>query len=147
MRKIDLIVVHCSATDETHQDSIEAVRELHISNTSKKFKWGPYDTFGKGFSDIGYHYLITKDGTVHTGRPLGIAGAHVRGYNSRSIGICLSGRDGFTPEQFRSLERLCRELVSKFNLTKLDILAHHDLDKGKTCPNFKVSELVATWKL
>lgn len=133
MRKIDLIVVHCSDSDIPSHDNIETIRKWHVNE--------------RGWSDIGYHYFITKDGTVHTGRPLNIAGAHVRGYNSRSIGICLSGRNGFTDEQFKSLERLCRELVSKFNLTKLDILAHHDLDKGKTCPNFKVGELVATWKL
>lgn len=133
MRKIDLIVVHCSDSDIKSHDNIETIRSWHVNE--------------KGWSDIGYHYFITKDGAVHTGRPLNIAGAHVRGFNSRSIGICLSGRNKFTNEQFKSLERLCRELVSKFNLTKLDILAHHDLDKGKTCPNFKVSEVVATWEL
>jgi N-acetylmuramoyl-L-alanine amidase len=100
----------------------------------------------RGFSGIGYHYVILKDGSVCPGRPEDVAGAHCRGHNTGSIGICLTGRKLFTREQFLTLEKLVKELCQKYKLEMSQVLAHSDLDSGKTCPNFNVKELVSSWK-
>ena len=131
MRKINLIICHCSDSDIQAHDNIETIRKWHVDEN--------------GWSDIGYHYFIDKRGAVHHGRPEEQSGAHTRGHNSGSIGICLSGRREFTREQFESLERLCLELTQKYNLSKYDILGHRDLNKEKTCPNFDLHELIASW--
>jgi len=131
MRVIDLIVVHCSDSDIPAHDNIETVREWHVKE--------------RGWRDIGYHYFISKDGILHPGRAEETAGAHVSGHNSRSIGICLSGRTGFTREQFESLEKLLKDICNRYALEKKDILAHNDLDPMKSCPNFDLHKLIASW--
>ena len=131
MRNIKLIVIHCSDSDYAHHDNIETIRKWHVEEN----RW----------SDIGYHFFISKDGNVHIGRSEGIAGAHVAGYNRGSIGICLSGRREFTDEQFRSLERLLKDLCKKYGLEKKDIVSHRDLQPGKTCPNFDLHKLLSSW--
>ena len=75
-RRIDLIVIHCSATRATQRYTVDDCRRDHRA---------------RGFADIGYHYYITRDGVVHAGRPLYQVGAHATGYNSHSIGICYEG--------------------------------------------------------
>lgn len=76
MRKINYIVVHCSATREDCPFSVEALRAEHLR---------------RGFRDIGYHYYIRRDGTVANTRPITLVGAHVKGMNAHSIGICYEG--------------------------------------------------------
>ena len=73
MRIINLIVVHCSATREDCTLSPEDLDRLHRR---------------RGFNGTGYHYYIRKDGTVHLTRPLERIGAHAKGFNAHSIGIC-----------------------------------------------------------
>lgn len=146
MRVIKFIVIHCSASDEPGQDSPQAIKDLHTSPISKLFNWGKYKTNGKGWSDIGYHFVITQDGLIHEGRPLEKIGAHVAGFNSGSIGICLTGDKVFSQAQFISLESLCSELCRKFGIEKKDILGHSELDKKKTCPNFNLHKLISGWK-
>jgi N-acetyl-anhydromuramyl-L-alanine amidase AmpD len=131
MRKINWIVVHCSDSDVPAHDNIEVVRGWHKNE--------------RNFSEIGYHYFITKDGVVHSGRSENTVGAHVKGHNSGSIGICLSGRTGFTADQFRSLEGLLKDICTRHGLGKEDVLSHKDLDPHKTCPNFDVHELVSKY--
>ena len=99
-RLINLIVLHCSDSDHPHHDNVETIRKWH---TERGFT-GPDGVEGTE-DDIGYHFVITKDGTVHAGRPVEAVGAHVHGHNANSIGICLTGktRSQFTPAQFRSL--------------------------------------------
>lgn len=75
-RRIDFIAVHCTASREGQDMTVEQIRKEHKR---------------KGWSDIGYHYLITRDGKVHLGRDVDIAGAHVSGYNSNSIGVSYVG--------------------------------------------------------
>ena len=142
MRQINMIVVHCSASDVPEQGTVDAIRHLHTGNRKTKIKWGKYDTTCNGWSDIGYHYVITKDGEVHIGRPIEKAGAHVRGFNKSSIGICLAGDKEFTQEQFKSLKTITDELILNFGLSRIDIIGHRDLDSGKSCPNFDVHEVL-----
>lgn len=129
-RKVNLLIIHCSDSDIGAHDNIETIKEWHKE---------------RGFNDIGYHYLIKKDGSVCTGRSEDTPGAHTRGHNSRSIGVCLSGRREFTREQFGSLERLAFDLCKKYGLEKSDILGHCDLNKNKTCPNFDLHKELASW--
>ena len=76
MRIINLIVVHCSATREDCTLSPEDLDRLHRR---------------RGFNGTGYHYYIRKDGTVHLTRPIERIGAHAKGFNAHSIGICYEG--------------------------------------------------------
>jgi N-acetyl-anhydromuramyl-L-alanine amidase AmpD len=126
MRKIDLIVIHCSDSDRIAHDNVETIRQWHV--------------FERGFSDIGYHYIITKNGQVCAGRDVHIQGAHVSGHNANSIGICLTGRHNFTDQQFAACRTLVRELMEDYKLRPIDVLPHNHLNKGKSCPNFNIYE-------
>lgn len=139
-RDINLIVVHCSDSDNPKHDNIATVRQWH---TERGFI-GP-DGLKGTHDDIGYHYFITKDGTVHTGRPEHRIGAHVGGFNKRSLGVCLSGRKQFTSDQFQALEKLLKDLCKKYDLEKKDIVEHNDLQPAKTCPNFDLHKLLSSW--
>lgn len=135
MREINQIVIHCSATRHT-DDNIDRdeIRRMHVE--------------GNGWSDIGYHWVIRRDGTVQKGRPLARSGAHAKGYNTYSIGICLIGgladnglpTEGihhFTIEQQLSLAFLVNETRKHFNITS--VVGHRELpDVKKLCPTFHV---------
>lgn len=98
----------------------------------------------RGFRDIGYHYYITRDGTVHRGRPLEQVGAHCRNHNRHSIGICYEGgldaegcaKDTRTEAQKISLSALVGELKERF--PQALVVGHQELDPGKECPCFEV---------
>lgn len=77
MRKIDEIILHCSATPEGREHDVEDIRRWHVD--------------GRGWSDVGYHYIILLDGTVQAGRPVNIQGAHCKGQNKTTVGICYIG--------------------------------------------------------
>ena len=102
MRKINKIILHCTATKEGQDFTVDDVRRWHI---------------GRGFADIGYHYLIYLDGSVHKGRPIVRIGAHCSGQNKDSIGICYVGgldsnnkpKDTRTDEQKAALVKLVKE--------------------------------------
>lgn len=131
-RKIDLIVVHCSATRINQDFPVEALEACHKA---------------RGFHSIGYHYYITKDGVVYPCRPESEEGAHARHYNAHSIGICYEGgldekgkpADTRTPAQKASLEDLLYSLVLDY--PDAEILGHRDLPwVRKSCPCFDVRE-------
>lgn len=98
--------------------------------------------FGRGWSDIGYHLVIRRDGTREIGRHIDDEGAHVSGYNSKSIGVCLVGGRGddnkptanFTKEQYRALAEVLHILKSQY--PKAEVVGHRDLNAGKACPSF-----------
>jgi N-acetylmuramoyl-L-alanine amidase len=140
----DLIVVHCSATKASADIGVRDITQWHIQ---------------RGFDTVGYHYVIRRNGELETGRPESAIGAHVRGHNSNSIGICLAGgvdannkpENNFTPAQFVSLEALLRRLKERYPQAR--ILGHRDLspDKNsdgkitpnefiKACPSFDVAQ-------
>ena len=128
-RPIELIVIHCSATRSDRPFPLEAVIACHRA---------------RGFATIGYHYYLTRDGTVHAGRPLYQEGAHVTGHNRRSIGICYEGglnpdgipADTRTEAQKESLLKLLHRLKTDYPQAR--IVGHHDLDPRKACPWFEV---------
>ena len=138
MRNITGIIVHCSATrpDWWHgKRTSEKVAEIR--------RWHK----ARGWSDIGYHYVIDRDGTVAKGRDLSRTGAHVKGRNIGTIGICLLGGHGsaetdqftdhFTPEQDAALRRLIDNLQGRF--WKVPVTGHNEY-AAKACPGFTVSK-------
>lgn len=128
MRNIDKLIVHCSATREGQDISVDTIRGWHVIE--------------RGWSDIGYHYVIYLDGTIMPGRPEEIQGAHCRGENKTSLGICYIGgveSDGKTPkdtrtqEQKSSLKAMLLELKSVY----CDAIVHSHRDfSSKACPSF-----------
>ena len=124
MRKITRHIVHCS--DSTVGD-VKAIRAWHKA---------------RNFRDVGYHFIIRRDGEIEIGRMLDETGAHTAGHNKDSIGTCLVGKNKFTPEQFESLRRLHRQLEKLF--PNLEVIPHNKLNTGKTCPNFDVEQALFT---
>ena len=133
-RRIDEIIIHCSATPEGKDYTVDKIREWHTKPVSKG---------GRGWSDIGYHYIIYRDGSVHEGRNVNIAGAHCTNHNAHSIGICYVGgceatnvkksKDTRTKEQRKALLELLRELRSLY--PKAKIYGHRNF-AAKDCPSF-----------
>lgn len=128
MRDIDYIVIHCAATKPSMDVPIERVKKWHLD---------------RGWSDIGYHYYITRDGEIHKGRKLSTIGAHVRGYNSKSIGICYEGginesgepEDNRTIAQKKSLLKVVQ--ILKFVFSNAIVQGHRDFPNvNKACPSF-----------
>ena len=128
MRAVNVIVVHCSNSDYKHHDNVESIRKWHVDEN--------------GWSDIGYHFIITKDGRIHVCRPIHRAGAHTKGHNHNSIGICLTGSKFFSDEQFKSLKLIVDELSVELGLDKNDVYPHRYFNKNKTCPNFDIKTVL-----
>ncbi len=130
-RKINKIIIHCSATREGQHIDVDTIRDWHVN--------------GRGWSDIGYHYVIYLDGTVHPGRPVERSGAHTKGQNSNSIGICYIGglgssmeaKDTRTPEQKESLLLLLKTLKKMH--PEATIHGHNEF-AAKSCPCFNANE-------
>lgn len=125
---INAIVLHHSAGRGT----IEDVDKIHRQ---------------RGYTCIGYHYYITRDGKIHNGRPIEYIGAHAKGHNKNTIGICLEGdfrKDKPTAEQLEILKTLVKVLFKEVPTIKT-IYNHRDLCKT-LCPvidlKSKVSELI-----
>ena len=134
MRKIELIVIHCSATRVDRRLPVDALERSHRA---------------RGFNGIGYHYYITRDGVTHPCRAEERVGAHALGYNARSIGICYEGgldKDGQpadtrTALQRASMEALVRSLLADY--PHAEVLGHCDLPGvQKSCPCFNVKEWI-----
>lgn len=136
MRAITHLVVHCSATKPSVAVDAKMIDRWHRE---------------RGFLKIGYHFVIKRDGTVETGRPLDEPGAHVAGHNALTIGICLAGglnektgksENNYTDEQFASLTGVLKQLKELFPTA--EILGHRDFPKvAKDCPCFDVRKWVA----
>lgn len=130
---IKYLAVHCSATPAARDIGAKEIDRWHRQ---------------RGFLKIGYHFVIRRDGTVETGRPISEVGAHVEGHNSSSLGICMvggvsadagKGEDNFTEAQYASLWGLLTELLTKF--PEALVLGHRDFPKvKKDCPCFDVKE-------
>jgi N-acetylmuramoyl-L-alanine amidase len=131
MRNIKRIIIHCSATKEGRDIKTETIRSWHMK--------------GRGWSDIGYHFVIELDGTIMEGRPMERIGAHTRGYNRDSIGICYVGglgsdkraKDTRTAQQKRSMDDLIDSLLDRFR--GATVHGHNEFS-AKACPSFDVSK-------
>ncbi|MBY0598689.1 peptidoglycan recognition protein family protein [Bacillus bingmayongensis] len=125
---------------------LQGVTKLIIHHTAED-GWDVHKTHEfhqkvRGWSGIGYNYFIEEDGTVFEGRGLYI-GAHAKGYNSETIGICMTGNfDKYDPTlaQMESLHSLCRDFMEQFSICEAHILGHRELEGvTKTCPGTRFS--------
>lgn len=130
MRDINKIILHCSATPEGREVSAATIKKWHTD---------------KGWSDIGYHYVVGLKGNVELGRPVERQGAHVRGKNKDSIGISYVGgcdskmnpKDTRTEDQVLALDELIANLMDKYPGSTLH---GHNEFSAKACPSFDVQE-------
>ena len=132
MRKINKIIVHCSATREGENYTVDTIRSWHVD--------------GRGWSDIGYHFFIDLYGDIYKGRDIAKIGAHTKGQNRNSIGICYCGGvevDGKTPKDTRldcqkeALNAVLRTLKAMY--PEAIIHSHNDFAR-KACPSFNATE-------
>lgn len=143
MRLIKKIIVHCSASDNPKQASLESIKMFHTMPQWMKCTWGKYRNVPcRGWDDIGYHYVIEDSGESRKGRPVERPGAHCYGHNKDSIGICLTGDQEFNIRQKESLKSEVKKLLKKFNLSEADVYPHNYFDENKTCPNFDVGKVI-----
>lgn len=130
MRKITEIIIHCSATPEGKDYTVQDIDRWHRA---------------RGFRKIGYHFVIYRDGSIHAGRSKSEVGAHCTGHNAISLGICYIGglsRDGKpkdtrTPQQRESMLALIEQLKEEFPEATLH---GHNEFAPKACPCFKVPQ-------
>jgi N-acetylmuramoyl-L-alanine amidase len=130
MREINKIIVHCSATREEENFEVAEIRKWHLA---------------RGFNDIGYHFYIDLYGEIHKGRDIDKIGAHCKGHNRNSIGICYCGgveADGKTPKDTRNTEQR-RALVAVLRTLKAmypnAVIHSHSDFANKACPSFNAT--------
>ena len=132
MRIIDKLIVHCSATREGQDIRFHTIKKWHVEDNN--------------WSDIGYHYVIHLDGSIHAGRPIERIGAHTKRHNKSSIGICYVGgmdktftssKDTRTIAQKKSLRILLLELKAAY--PDAVVYGHRDFS-NKDCPSFDAQE-------
>lgn len=135
VEKINEIIIHCSATEAGKDFTAADIRRWHKES---------------GFLDIGYHYVIRLDGTVEKGRDECMEGAHCKGHNKYSIGICYIGglqygnpSDTRTESQKKSLERLTKDLMMRY--PGISVHGHNEYET-KECPCFDVKQWIKTLK-
>lgn len=142
------LAIHCSATEPDQDIGVREIRKWHVEDND--------------WSDIGYHFVIRRDGSLEIGRPIEDVGAHVKGFNAVSIGICMVGglnyngdpEDNFTEAQYRTLTTLVYVLTKTYPGSKAK--GHRDFSPDvnhdgvitpdewlKACPCFDVKEKLA----
>lgn len=133
-KSTDFVAIHSSATRPSMNWGVANIEALHRS---------------RGFLGVGYHIVIKRDGTAENGRPIDTVGAHTKGHNSTSIGICMIGgvqernahqpENNFTPEQFHTLDIILQGLENQY--PNIKIQGHRDFSGTATlCPSFDVSK-------
>lgn len=150
-RKIDKIIIHCTATRDGQDMTVAQIDKIHRKN---------------GWAGIGYHFVIYRDGTVHDGRDINKIGAHTAGFNTGSIGICYVGgldkngkpKDTRTTKQKNSLYALVSKLMLMYDIKEVKGHRDYSPDKNgdgviskyewiKSCPCFEVSDFMEEYGL
>lgn len=124
-RRIEKVFLHCSDSDVAKHDNIETIKEWHLK---------------RGFTDIGYHYVILKDGSICIGRDIEKIPASQKGYNTNTIAICLTGSKKFSKKQFESLKQLCEAIKQEYN-DKITFHGHCEVS-NKSCPVFDYKKVL-----
>lgn len=139
-RRIKYIFLHCSATPEGKDFTVKDIDNWHKQ---------------RGFNEIGYNYVVYRDGTVHEGRDVDKIPAHATGWNSNSIGICYIGgmdkdnkkpKDTRTQDQRFALFKLVSELLDMYDLT-IDAVMGHCYVANKACPSFDMGKFKQELKM
>jgi len=126
MRLIDKIIIHYSETPSTMDIGVKEIRAWHKQ---------------RGFRDVGYHYIIRKDGTIEKGRDIDDVGAHCLGQNNHSIGICyVGGEDEADDRTLHQIDSLNVLVASLRNVIIPEPSVHgHNEFSDKKCPGFNVA--------
>jgi N-acetylmuramoyl-L-alanine amidase len=130
VRLITKVIIHCAATKPSMDIGASDIKKWHLD---------------RGWKDIGYHYVIRRNGDIENGIAVALAGSHTKGHNANSIGICLVGgindkgepESNFTKAQWATLERLVR--VLKVDFPHATVHGHREF-AAKACPSFDVQE-------
>lgn len=138
-RYIKELILHCTATQEGQEVTTAQIDKWHKA---------------QGWAEIGYHYVIYLDGTVHKGRDEQKAGAHCEGHNSNSIGISYVGgvdkhnkpKDTRTKAQKLAMYKLVQQLLKKYNLTIDNVYCHNNYTNAKACPSFAIKDFRKEYK-
>ncbi len=128
MRAVDAIVVHCTAHPDTSWlVGASEIRRDHIM---------PVAQGGRGWDDIGYHYVVRRNGEIEVGRMEGVKGAHCPPMNANSIGVAWVGIERPAVSQQASLVRLVRDLMLRYKVPVHRVFGHKEADPmcGKACP-------------
>lgn len=134
VRKINKIILHCSATPEGKDYTVAQIDQWHRA---------------RKFDGIGYHFVIYRDGTIHRGRGVERAGAHCAGQNANSIGVCYIGgvatdgktpKDTRTPAQRTAMKELVKKLLGEY--PGATVHGHYEF-AAKACPSFNVETWLA----
>jgi len=129
----DYIVIHCAATKSKMDIGADEIKKWHVNDN--------------GWRDIGYHVVIRRNATVEHGRVLDDSVAHAKGYNHKSIGLCMVGgmaddgsaEDNFTDQQWTALSAKIKDLLVSY--PGADVIGHNEISE-KECPSFNVQK----WK-
>ena len=132
-KSTDYIVIHCAATKASMDIGLTEIRKWHVQDN--------------GWRDVGYHYIIRRNGEVELGRSIRDTGAHAAGYNHKSVSLCMVGgmaednsaENNFTAQQWTALLDLVKQL--KLNYPDADVIGHNEISE-KECPSFDVQK----WK-
>ena len=136
MRELERIILHCSATKPGVKVSAERIKRWHI---------------GRNFRTIGYHFVIQPNGLLEMGRPINEVGAHCKGFNKTSVGICyIGGLDAqgnacntMTDEQVYTLAAIC-SAICYVSCKYVPLHGHREFNNtGKECPGFDVAQDLA----
>lgn len=128
-KKPKMWTLHCTDTSDELDFTAKNIRHWHMTEN--------------GWTDIGYHYVICKDGTIEKGRPDYKQGAHVRKHNRQNLGVVWVGRYHLNEAQQYALLYLYNYLRIKYGIHTDSIFGHHEFDtaNGKTCPNLEMDDL------
>ena len=132
-KSTDYIVIHCAATKASLDIGLTEIRKWHVQDN--------------GWRDVGYNYIIRRNGEVELGRSIRDTGAHAAGYNHKSVSVCMVGgmaednsaETNFTAQQWTALLDLVKQLKS--NYPEADVIGHNEISE-KECPSFDVQK----WK-
>lgn len=130
MRELKRIILHCTATREGEQLDVSQIDKWHRD---------------RGWSEIGYHYVLYTDGTIATGRDIRKKGAHVKGHNHDSVGVAYVGGldNNLVPQDTMTMqqEMAFLHLVNSLRVVFGDLSVHgHNEFSSKACPSFNVQE-------
>jgi len=125
-RRIHRVFIHCSASDHEHHDNISTMKSWHLA---------------RGFSDVGYHFFIQKDGTLEYGRDIEKTPAAQKGHNLYTLAICMHGLkvESFTQAQFDTLNKLAIQI--EHNYDNISFHGHCEVSK-KACPVFNYRKVL-----
>jgi N-acetylmuramoyl-L-alanine amidase len=136
VREINKIILHCSATPEGRDVKAKTIKKWHTE---------------KGWSDVGYHYIIELDGSLKTGRPIDRIGAHCKGHNNNSIGVCYVGGVDANMKAKNTLNEAQRKtlviLLAYLKLIYEASIHGHNEFSSKACPSFDVKDFIKIHKI